>query len=166
MSNPIRDLSDGSAGVGITEVLLERTHATYWKGARGEAGAAENAERRIPAELGQIVLVLQGGGALGAYQAGVYQALHEAGVEPDWVIGTSIGAINAKSHRRQRRGGPAAAAQGILEPGRARATSQGHGVGAGVRSPARELDDRDRWHRGLLRPSLACLHRIPCASWR
>jgi NTE family protein len=44
---------------------------------------------------GQIVLVLQGGGALGAYQAGVYQALHEAGLEPDWVIGTSIGAINA-----------------------------------------------------------------------
>jgi NTE family protein len=47
------------------------------------------------AGLGQRVLVLQGGGALGAYQAGVYQALHEAGVEPDWVIGTSIGAINA-----------------------------------------------------------------------
>jgi NTE family protein len=46
-------------------------------------------------ELGQIVLVMQGGGALGAYQAGVYQALDEAGVEPDWVIGTSIGAINA-----------------------------------------------------------------------
>jgi NTE family protein len=45
--------------------------------------------------LGQIVLVLQGGGALGAYQAGVYQALQEIGVEPDWVIGTSIGAINA-----------------------------------------------------------------------
>ncbi len=44
---------------------------------------------------GQIVLVLQGGGALGAYQVGVYQALHEAGIEPDWVIGTSIGAINA-----------------------------------------------------------------------
>lgn len=43
----------------------------------------------------RIVLVLQGGGALGAYQAGVYQALHEAGIEPDWVIGTSIGAINA-----------------------------------------------------------------------
>jgi NTE family protein len=43
----------------------------------------------------QIILVLQGGGALGAYQAGVYQALHEAGLEPDWVIGTSIGAINA-----------------------------------------------------------------------
>ena len=47
------------------------------------------------AQFGQIVLVLQGGGALGAYQAGVYQALHEAGIEPDWIIGTSIGAINA-----------------------------------------------------------------------
>ncbi len=44
---------------------------------------------------GQVALVLQGGGALGAYQGGVYQALHEAGVEPDWIIGTSIGAINA-----------------------------------------------------------------------
>jgi NTE family protein len=46
-------------------------------------------------DCGQVVLVLQGGGALGAYQVGVYQALHEAGIEPDWVIGTSIGAINA-----------------------------------------------------------------------
>ncbi|MGE0223334.1 MAG: patatin-like phospholipase family protein [Acetobacteraceae bacterium] len=50
---------------------------------------------RLPPDVTQIVLVLQGGGALGAYQAGVYQALHEAGIEPDWVIGTSIGAINA-----------------------------------------------------------------------
>ncbi|HVL29173.1 MAG TPA: patatin-like phospholipase family protein [Sphingomicrobium sp.] len=45
--------------------------------------------------LGQTVLVLQGGGALGAYQAGVYEALHESGIAPSWVIGTSIGAINA-----------------------------------------------------------------------
>ena len=44
---------------------------------------------------GQVVLVLQGGGALGAFQVGVYEALHDAGIEPDWVIGTSIGAINA-----------------------------------------------------------------------
>jgi len=43
---------------------------------------------------GQVVLVMQGGGAPGVYQAGAYQALHEAGIEPDWVIGTSIGAIN------------------------------------------------------------------------
>ena len=52
--------------------------------------------RAKPAALpGQVVLVLQGGGALGAYQVGVYEALHEAGIEPDWAIGTSIGAINA-----------------------------------------------------------------------
>ena len=44
---------------------------------------------------GQVVLVLQGGGALGAYHAGVYEALHEAGIEPDWLVGTSIGAINS-----------------------------------------------------------------------
>jgi NTE family protein len=49
----------------------------------------------LKARHGQVVLVFQGGGALGAYQAGVYEALHEAGIEPDWVIGTSIGAINA-----------------------------------------------------------------------
>jgi NTE family protein len=51
--------------------------------------------RPLPPGMEQIVLVLQGGGALGAYQVGVYQALHEAGIEPDWIIGTSIGAINA-----------------------------------------------------------------------
>lgn len=43
----------------------------------------------------RIALVLQGGGALGAYQAGIYQALHEHELTPDWVVGTSIGAINA-----------------------------------------------------------------------
>lgn len=43
----------------------------------------------------RVVLVLQGGGALGAYQAGVFQALEEHDLIPDWVVGTSIGAINA-----------------------------------------------------------------------
>jgi len=42
-----------------------------------------------------IALLLQGGGALGAYQAGVYQALAEADLHPDWVAGISIGAINS-----------------------------------------------------------------------
>lgn len=42
-----------------------------------------------------IALLLQGGGALGAYQAGVYEALAEASIHPDWVAGISIGAINA-----------------------------------------------------------------------
>ncbi len=41
------------------------------------------------------VLVLQGGGALGAYQAGAYEGLSAAGIEPNWVAGISIGAINA-----------------------------------------------------------------------
>ena len=56
---------------------------------------ASNVRPLGKADPGQVVLVLQGGGALGSYQAGVYQALHEAGNEPDWIIGTSIGAINA-----------------------------------------------------------------------
>jgi NTE family protein len=42
-----------------------------------------------------IALLLQGGGALGAYQGGVYEALAEAGIQPNWVAGISIGAINA-----------------------------------------------------------------------
>lgn len=42
-----------------------------------------------------IALVLQGGGALGAYQCGVYERLHQAGIRPNWFAGISIGAINA-----------------------------------------------------------------------
>ena len=53
------------------------------------------ARPRRPDRCGRVALVLQGGGALGAYQCGVYQALHEAELEPDWVSGVSIGAINA-----------------------------------------------------------------------
>ena len=43
----------------------------------------------------QTVLVLQGGGALGSYQAGVYEVLHAQGIRPDWIAGISIGAINS-----------------------------------------------------------------------
>ena len=64
----------------------DATNVTPMAGARPATGAAKDR---------QIVLVLQGGGALGAYHAGVYHALHEHGIEPDWIIGTSIGAINA-----------------------------------------------------------------------
>jgi len=49
----------------------------------------------IPCAFDRVALVLQGGGALGSYQAGVYQALHEAGLEPDFLAGVSIGAVNA-----------------------------------------------------------------------
>jgi len=53
---------------------------------------------RTPFE--QIALLMQGGGALGAYQAGVYQALAEADLHPDWVARISIGAINSEFSRR------------------------------------------------------------------
>jgi NTE family protein len=52
----------------------------------------QGAKRILPFE--RVALVLQGGGALGAYQGGVYQAIHEAGIEVDWISGTSIGGIN------------------------------------------------------------------------
>lgn len=63
---------------------------TLQQSARTKAGRPR---RRPPFEC--IALLLQGGGALGAYQAGVYQGLVEAGLHPDWVAGISIGAINA-----------------------------------------------------------------------
>ena len=49
---------------------------------------------RVPANA-QRVLVLQGGGALGSYQAGAFQALCHFGFQPEWVAGISIGAVNA-----------------------------------------------------------------------
>ena len=62
--------------------------------------AEQPAKRKthVPAErppFERVALILQGGGALGAYQAGVYQALAEANLHPDWVAGISIGAVNA-----------------------------------------------------------------------
>lgn len=61
----------------------------------GEAKNIRSGFRGRPERCDRIALILQGGGALGAYQAGVYQAMHEADVEPDFVTGVSIGAINA-----------------------------------------------------------------------
>jgi len=64
------------------------------------------AKRKPNPSKHRIALVLQGGGALGAYQAGVYQALHEHDLSPDWIVGTSIGAVNAAiiagNHRNVR----------------------------------------------------------------
>ncbi len=51
------------------------------------------ANDRLPFEC--VALLLQGGGALGAYQGGVYEALAEADIHPNWIAGISIGAINA-----------------------------------------------------------------------
>jgi len=55
---------------------------------------SDPAPARTPAKA-QRVLVLQGGGALGSYQAGAYQALCHHDFEPDWIAGISIGAVNA-----------------------------------------------------------------------
>ena len=71
------------------------------------------------ANNGQVVLVLQGGGALGAYQGGAYQALHDAGIEPDWLIGTSIGAINASIIAGNKVRRPSCQAPGVLVARRA-----------------------------------------------
>src|SRR5262245_51299343 len=54
-----------------------------------------DSQKNTRTQFEQIVLVLQGGGALGSYQAGVYQALAEADLHPNWVAGISIGAINS-----------------------------------------------------------------------
>jgi hypothetical protein len=88
---------------------VDRPHAEAAPDLRAEAldrrGVAEAVQRDVGARPGptrwrppgcdRVALVLQGGGALGAYQAGVYEALEEAGVAPDWVSAVSIGAINA-----------------------------------------------------------------------
>jgi NTE family protein len=56
---------------------------------------SESYRRPKQSAFNRVVLLLQGGGALGAYQGGVYEALAEANIHPDWVAGISIGAINA-----------------------------------------------------------------------
>ncbi len=89
-------MADGKQS-GVSDRSEAAGRATAPKRARSTP--RERIEQQVAAHTGanfhgQVVLVLQGGGALGAYQVGVYQALHEAGIEPQWVIGTSIGAIN------------------------------------------------------------------------
>jgi NTE family protein len=63
----------------------------------GTAARRRNKSHRIPNRppFECIALLLQGGGALGSYQAGVYEALAEAELHPDWIAGISIGAINS-----------------------------------------------------------------------
>jgi NTE family protein len=64
-------------------------------GATGGAEAPAARPRPNGTPFESVALVLQGGGALGAYQGGVFEALVEAGVEPSWIAGISIGAINS-----------------------------------------------------------------------
>jgi NTE family protein len=73
-----RDVAEAASATSSAPRTLRKTHKV---------------EHRPPFDC--IALLLQGGGALGAYQAGVYEALAEADLHPDWVVGISIGAINA-----------------------------------------------------------------------
>ena len=63
------------------------------RASNGAGARTSRLDRRPPFEC--IALLLQGGRALGSYQAGVYEAHAEAALHPDWVAGISIGAINA-----------------------------------------------------------------------
>jgi NTE family protein len=60
-----------------------------------QAAAAADQPRANGTPFESVALLLQGGGALGAYQAGMYEALLARGIEPNWVCGISIGAINS-----------------------------------------------------------------------
>jgi NTE family protein len=87
-------VTDGSAAIGleprprVPEVGSPRTPP------KSRERSKTHRSHKRPA-FDNIVLLLQGGGALGAYQGGVYQALAEADLHPDWVAGISIGSINA-----------------------------------------------------------------------
>ncbi len=60
-----------------------------------DAGPLQRNHHWRPEGCDRIGLLLQGGGALGAYQAGVYQGMQQGGIEPDWLAGVSIGSVNA-----------------------------------------------------------------------
>lgn len=69
-----------------------------------KAPPAKTARPHARTEFDSIALLLQGGGALGAYQAGVYEALDEADIVPSWVGGISIGAVNGAIIAGNKRG--------------------------------------------------------------
>ncbi|MFZ0871705.1 MAG: patatin-like phospholipase family protein [Rhodanobacter sp.] len=81
----------------------KNSDAMNGKHKKAESAMANEKRKQTPMTLADAVardyrsvaLVLQGGGALGAYQAGVYEALHEVGLRPNWLAGISIGALNA-----------------------------------------------------------------------
>jgi NTE family protein len=125
-------------------------------------GMQDNGQRKSMDLPGQVVLVLQGGGALGSYQAGVYQALHEAGIEPDWIIGTSIGAINASliaGNAPRTAGAP----EGVLE-----ADGAESGLELGARFPTSTrsslLVDVTNGIPGFFRPNRWRMRAIPIRS--
>jgi NTE family protein len=91
-------VADGSAGVGLEPPpgMARRVPKVELPLTPPNSRERSKTHRSLKRSgFGNIVLLLQGGGALGAYQGGVYQALAEADLNPDWVAGISIGSINA-----------------------------------------------------------------------
>ncbi len=86
---------------GILRPLLTREGLYSYHGSQGVRKAMADYitspgggdEPLASAQSWRIALTLQGGGALGAYQAGVFQTMEEAGIAPEWISGTSVGAI-------------------------------------------------------------------------
>lgn len=86
---------DGSAElITVSNDRLEKPMTRLRGRFKGGVANQHPAQPRIEGEA-ECILVLQGGGALGAYQAGAYEALVAQGAAPHWVAGISIGAINA-----------------------------------------------------------------------
>src|SRR5690606_20026212 len=83
-------------GAGVRPLSVPRRQRRAAATLAGQmTGKATSRRRPAAPAYDTVALVLQGGGALGSYQAGVYQGLHEAGIRPNWLAGISIGAINA-----------------------------------------------------------------------
>jgi len=81
-----------------TVLLLQNVRAHCCRHVRGKMHQGALRQRKAMGKrpaFERIALLLQGGGALGSYQGGVYQALSEADLYPDWVAGISIGAVNS-----------------------------------------------------------------------
>jgi NTE family protein len=84
----LADVGDGRHHDDIVAALGEAMDPKTAKGSEPSASP-------VRPDFERVALLLQGGGALGSYQGGVYQALAEAGIHPHWVAGISIGAINS-----------------------------------------------------------------------
>ena len=92
-SRPGRADSRSGLCLGDAQIATDRCGAAKHRVARELIGPLSQQIKPLPYDV--VALVLQGGGALGAYQAGVYEGLHEVGIRPNWLAGISIGALNA-----------------------------------------------------------------------
>jgi NTE family protein len=99
----------------------------------------------------QVMLVLGGGGALGAFEGGLYEALDEAGIEADWLAGSSIGALNAALIAGSRPGDRAGRLRAFWER-----LSDGNDVGRSSSGETRRVVNliAAAWSRALGRPAL------------